>query len=76
MIYGWPAVAEILQDEGQYGYLCKDVRALILSILSKVYKPLQTSPCDAQITRVDMIFTIASAITTASVLTNGMILDR
>ena len=61
VVFGWPAVVIMLQEENVYNYLCNATQPL---------------PCPEQVDRFNLIFTIASTGFACSVFPMGIILDR
>jgi MFS family permease len=61
VVFGWPAVVIMLQDQGVYQYLCE---------------PGATLPCQAQILRFNLVFVVASTGFACAVLPMGIVLDR
>lgn len=61
VVFGWPAVVIMLEEQGVYRYLCQ---------------PGEELPCLAQVDQFNLIFTIASTGFACSVLPMGAVLDR
>lgn len=61
VVFGWPAVVIMLQDQGVYQYLCETGVHL---------------PCQAQLNRFNLVFVVASTGFAWSVLPMGIVLDR